>query len=130
MADIDFGEFFHNFFADERVRKHAGVNTLPLAPHVLPSGKPSKFMGFRWSRLFMGMKPSPYNAVRFYYWGEEFVKGDLRDLSNPFGFDEVILNLPGMENYDTLKPKLSKWNSVAKAVSGEVITFVDDVRII
>ena len=78
----------------------------------------------------MGMKPSPYNAVRFYYWGEEFVKGDLRDLSNPFGFDEVILNLPGMENYDTLKPKLSKWNSVAKAVSGEVITFVDDVRII
>ena len=25
----------------------------------------------------MGMKPSPYNAVRFYYWGEEFAKGNL-----------------------------------------------------
>jgi hypothetical protein len=24
MADVDFGEFFHNFFADEIVRKHAG----------------------------------------------------------------------------------------------------------
>ncbi len=103
MADVDFGEFFHNFFADERIRKHAGVNITPLAP-FLPSvlnlsdeDSKFKFEGLRWGRLFsMGMRPSPYNAVRFYYWGEEFAKGDLRDLDNPFGFDQVILNLPGM----------------------------------
>ena len=131
MADIDFGEFFHNFFADERVRKHSGVDTTPLQlgrstdPHML------KFLGLRcWSRLFMGMRPSPYNAVRHYYWAEEFAKGDVRDTTNPFGFDKVILNLPGMDTYDTLKPKLMKWNSVTKAMSGDVITFVDDVRIV
>lgn len=34
MADVDFGEFFHNFFADERIRKHAGVNTSALTPSL------------------------------------------------------------------------------------------------
>ena len=96
MADVDFGEFFHNFFADEKVRKHSGVDTNPLAPHLgsgfdvdKRTGDPKlKFMGLRWSRLFMGMKPSPYNAVRFYYWGEEFSRGNLRDLTNPFGYSQ------------------------------------------
>ena len=135
MADVDFGEFFHNFFADERIRKHSGVNTTPLGAsfgHLGDTrGQPAfKFEGLRWSRLFMGMKPSPYNAVRFYYWGEEFAKGDLRNATdNPFGFDEVILNLPGMESYDTLKPKLQKWNSTSGFMAGDVVTFVDDVRI-
>lgn len=30
MADADFGEFFHNFFADEKIRKHTSVNVTPL----------------------------------------------------------------------------------------------------
>ena len=68
--------------------------------------------------------------MRFYYWGEEFAKGNLRNATdNPFGFDKVILNLPGMDTYDTLKPKLQKWNSTARAMAGDVVTFVDDVRI-
>jgi hypothetical protein len=74
MADVDFGEFFHNFFADEKIRKHSGVEVSPLSPFLpaLESGNPTsiadlKFVGLRWSRLFMGSKPSPYNAVRFYY---------------------------------------------------------------
>ena len=135
MADVDFGEFFHNFFADERIRKHAGVEVSPLSPFFRPSktelsvGLPDlKFMGLRWSRLFMGMKPSPYNAVRFYYWGEEFSMGNFKNLSNPFGFDKVILNLPGMEEYDPTKPKVMKWNSEQNRIAGDVITFVDDVR--
>ena len=69
----------------------------------------------------MGMKPSPNNAVRFYYWGEEFAKGDLRDCSNPFGFDSVRLNLLGMDDYDPTKPKLMQWNGVEKAMTGDVI---------
>jgi hypothetical protein len=35
-----------------------------------------------------------------------------------------------MDSYDTLRPKLSKWNSASKTTAGEVITFVDDVRIV
>jgi hypothetical protein len=77
----------------------------------------------------MESKPSPYNAVRFYYWGEEFAMGNLRDLKNPFGYDQVILNLPGMESYDPTKPKVIKWNSVGKFMAGDAVTFVDDVRL-
>ena len=33
MADADFGEFFHNFFAEDKIRKHSGVDVKPLAPY-------------------------------------------------------------------------------------------------
>ena len=111
MADADFAEFLHNFFADEKIRKHAGVITSILAPFI-PQPRDGgaitcdlKFCGLRWSRLNIGVKPTPYNAVRFYYWAEEFAKGSLQDRSNPFGFDTISLNLPGGEGYDTLKSK-------------------------
>jgi hypothetical protein len=32
MTDVNFGEFFHNFFSDKRVRKHSSVDTTPLSP--------------------------------------------------------------------------------------------------
>ena len=135
MADADFGKFFHIFFADERIRKHTGMAVSHLAPFFpisesdLACDKSFKFTGLRWSRLFMGMKPSPFIAVRFYYWGEEFALGNLRESSNPFGFNCVVLNLPGMDSYDTTrKPKIMKWNSVIGCMAGDVITFVDDVR--
>ncbi|KAI2511896.1 hypothetical protein MHU86_2412 [Fragilaria crotonensis] len=35
-----------------------------------------------------------------------------------------------MDSYDTTKPKLMKWNSKAGRMSGDIITFVDDVRIV
>ena len=50
-------------------------------------------------------------------------------MNNSFGFDEVILNLPGMDSYDTLKPKLQKWNSRDKSMAGDVVMFIDAVRI-
>ena len=34
MADADFGEMFHNFFMDPKVRKHAGVEIQLLGPHL------------------------------------------------------------------------------------------------
>jgi hypothetical protein len=62
MADMDFGEFFHNFHMDEKIQRHSGVDLVSLN---LPKqgGVEAKL---RWSRLFMGMCPSPYNAVRHY----------------------------------------------------------------
>jgi hypothetical protein len=68
MADMDFGEFFHNFQMPERIRQHAGVNIKALSPFIVMDSK-HKGTHLRWSRLFMGMKPSPYNSVRHYYWG-------------------------------------------------------------
>ena len=117
---MDFGEMFHNFPMAEGLRKCAGVE--------LRSG--GEVVMLRWTRLFMGMRPSPYNAVRYYYWGEEFARGDPSLGSNPMGYDSIRMNLPGMDSYDPSFPKIAKWNSVRQSVAGDVITFVDDVRIV
>lgn len=129
MADVDFGEFFHNFPMDERIRKHSGVDLTSLSSHLPMANVTRTRHRLRWSRLFMGMKPSPYNAVRHYYWGEEFAKGNPCNPNNPFGYDKIIMNLPSMEQYDPTKPKIIKWSSSRQAMSGDVVTFVDDVRI-
>jgi hypothetical protein len=132
MADVDFGEFFHNFYMDERIRQHSGVNVKPLLTFIDPAAHVDNqgSRQLRWSRLFMGMKSSPYNAVRHYYWGEEFARGDTSDtLTNPFGYDQVILNLPGSEGYTPTAPKIYKWNSRRQCIPGDVVAFVDDVRI-
>jgi hypothetical protein len=34
-----------------------------------------------------------------------------------------------MSTYDPTLPKVLKWNSAAQAIAGDVITFVDDVRV-
>lgn len=84
----------------------------------------------------MGMRPSPYNAVRHYYWGEEFARGNPSDCTNPLGYDCIRLNLPGMSGYDPSLPKVMKWRNTdpddleaGGSIAGDVVTFVDDVRI-
>ena len=135
LADVDFGEMFHNFFVANRIRKYSGVDVSPLISALQTPLERDKRGArvVRWTRLFMGMRPSPYNAVRYYYWGEEFVRGDPRSAQNPMRYDRVRLNLPCMPEYDPLLPKVMKWNDLANegrgAVSGDVVTFVDDVRI-
>jgi hypothetical protein len=140
MGDMDFGEMFHNFFMDPQIRKCAGIKIKPIASKLmhLPfsptmSGSSSlqespKPEFLRWTRLFMGMKPSPYNAIRHYYWGEEFARGNPALSSNPMSFNRIILNLPGSKDYDPGLPKVMKWNDKANNLAGDVVTFVDDVR--
>ena len=138
MLDMDCGEMFHNFFMDKKVRKCAGLQVTGgmvsevcanISGASAPGKKSSKPVYLRWSRLFMGMRPSPYNAVRHYYWAEEFARGDPGKKGNPMAFDRLILNLPGMVTYNPSLPKVMKWNSTAHSVAGDVITFVDDVRV-
>ena len=131
MADVDFGEMFHNFFMDPKVRKHAGVEIGILRDHSKDknggrrsggkSMKPAPSF-VRWNRLFMGMRPSPYNAVRYYFWGEEFARGNRSLPTNPMGYDQVRLNLPGMPDYDPSLPKVMKWNTLTQSIAGDVIT--------
>ncbi|KAI2498994.1 hypothetical protein MHU86_15498 [Fragilaria crotonensis] len=124
MADMDFGEMFHNFPMEERMRKHAGVK---FETKTSGGGRVTKML--RWTRLFMGMRPSPYNAIRYYYWGEEFARGNPARSENPMGYDCIRLNLPGMHSFDPLLPKVMKWRTALGVVAGDVLTFVDDVRI-
>ena len=73
LADVDFGEMFHNFFVSNRIRKFSGVDVSPLASALQTPIKRDKRGAYivRWTRLFMGMRPSPYIAtMRYYYWGD------------------------------------------------------------
>ena len=65
MSDMDFGEMFHNFNLDPRIRPYSGVNVVKLG--LESEAGSGKVTTLRWTRLFMGMRPSPYNAVRQYY---------------------------------------------------------------
>ena len=122
MADMDFGEMFHNFPMEERC---SGVQFESKGSGE--GGRTTTLL--RWTRLFMGMRPSPYNAVRYYYWGEEFARGDPLDPQNPMGYDCIRLNLPGMNHFDPTLPKVMKWRTELGVVAGDIVTFVDDVRI-
>jgi hypothetical protein len=131
MADADFGEMFHNFPMPDRIRKYSGVDVSPVV-HKLEASLKAEKQGtclVRWSRLFMGMRPSPYNAVRYYYWGEDFIRGDPGDATNALRYNRIIMNLPCMEFYNPKLPKVMKWDDSTGAVAGDFITFVDDCRL-
>jgi hypothetical protein len=39
MADVDLGEMFLNFFLDDRIRRHAGVNLTKYLPNLVNPGQ-------------------------------------------------------------------------------------------
>lgn len=123
LGDIDLGEFFLNFPLDPRIRPYAGVDLT----HYVGDGK--RLQWFRWSRCLMGFKPSPYNSAQTFGWAEELIRGDPKEVGNPFGWTTLSLNLPGNEGYNSGEPWISRLSSDG-AVSGEVIAYVDDLRIV
>jgi hypothetical protein len=129
LTDSDVGEIFPNFAMDPKLRPHAGVDLRSLS-HCLKNYETpiSDEESELWERLFMGMAPSPYIAIRMYYVAEEFCRGPASAKDNPMGYDEVRLNLPGSSDYNPSLPRVMKWNQAAKAIAGDVVTFVDDLR--
>jgi hypothetical protein len=82
-----------------------------------------------WSQTWIGPRPNPYNAVLYYYLAEEFIQGNALDKSNPFFWDEIILNLPGSETFDPTRPKVIKWDSENKWIAWcDLVVFVDDLQ--
>ena len=82
-----------------------------------------------WNRMAMGMRPSPWVTIRLLMWMMEIVVGNPKDVRNPFGWDQVVLNLPGNVNYDSSRPRVYKWNSIAQTMACDCKFFCDDFRI-
>jgi len=59
---------------------------------------------------------------------EEIIRGDHTNPTNPFNFDWVSLNLPGDPTYDPRLPLLSKRVSSTGRITGDLGTYVDDLR--
>jgi hypothetical protein len=107
------GEMFLNFPMDKKRRSRSGIDVTQMAASHMPSLPKSRKAKInvkeervllRWERLFMGMKPSPCNSVRCFCWGEELVRGNPKDPKNPFGYSQVVLNLPGLKSFDPTNP--------------------------
>jgi hypothetical protein len=141
-VDLDLGEMFLNFPMDLKLRPYAGVDLTQLAPAFNEQARARANGGLyekcvlnkegrlyeRWERLFMGMRPSPYNAVHYFYWAEEFSRGNPQDAMNDMRYDRVRLNLPGDKVFDPTLPWVMKWTATAGQMAGDVVTFVDDLR--
>jgi hypothetical protein len=129
MVDIDLGEMFLNFPLHESLQKFSGVNFSHYSTSLRdPLKSPCQKDLVHWTRCWMGLKPSPFMAVRFYYWAEEFAKGNRREKGNHLRWDHVKLNLPGDPAYDPTKPRVMKWDLTIENIAVDIVAFVDDLR--
>jgi hypothetical protein len=132
-VDIDLGEFFLNFPYPEILRLLSGIDLTPFAELIAGLGFKLKrdsegMYKVYWSRCWMGCKPSPFFAVRFYYWAEEFARGHHSDPKNYMRWDFIRLNLPGDPSYNPTKPRVMKWDDSLQKIAGDIVGFVDDLR--
>ena len=77
----------------------------------------------------MGLKLSPYLSIRYVATVEEFSRGDREDKSNPFQQDRVMLNLPCFPSFNVTMPCTYKWSNDAQWIAGDLVSFVDDLRV-
>ena len=122
FGDVDAGEMFLNYPLDIAMRAFAGVDVSWMYPD-----NPG-CTWYRWTRMAMGLRSSPWVTTRLFAWAMEIIKGDRRDPLNPFHWTEVRLNLPGSSEYDPSSPRVYRWNPIALAIACECVTFVDDLR--
>ena len=80
--------------------------------------------------MLFGFGPSSYICTRLYYWGEEIIRGDKKLEGNQFRWDKLIMNLPGDISYDSTMPWVYKWDSLAKLIVTDFVTFMDDTRVV
>ena len=93
-----------------------------------PNLKQHRTVTTRWNRLWIGWNQSPEQATKFYYWAEDFIRGNRKDRSNPLRWDSIILNLTGSKEYNPALLNVYKWDDIAKRMTGDLIAFIDDLR--
>jgi hypothetical protein len=125
-VDMDLGEMFLNFPLHRTLQSYSGVDVTPYRADLQIPGEGVCWL--HWVRTWMGSRPSPYNAVLYYYLAEEFIRRNVLDKSNPFFWDDLVLNLPGSPTFDPTRLKVIKWDSTNKWISGDLVVFVDDLR--
>jgi len=77
----------------------------------------------------MGLRPSPFMATQTMSWAEEIILGDPLDPTNIFRWDEVVLNLPGMLDYDPTRPWVAKYRSSDGKIACDMLIYIDDLRL-
>ena len=123
QMDMDIGEMFPNFVLNRDVRAYCGVNVKGLDLDDATSER------HRWDRIWMGFKPSPFNAARYLAIASKYAVGDPLDPKNAFFWDKLILNLPFSDTFNPGMPWLYKLDSRVNRIASDAVTFMDDSRI-
>jgi len=132
LADLDIGEMFLNFPLDGSLRALCGVD-LTHYGKCLGGAEAEledwELRSFAWVRCAMGLRPSPYQAVQGALIAEEVILGNREDPGNIFGWDKVVLNLPGARDYDPSRAWVYKVRLKDGRVAPDLVTYVDDQRV-
>lgn len=138
MMDEDLGEMFLNFIMHPTLRPLCGVDLTPYkidyedAPQTPSPKQHSHRCWLHWVRTAMGLKWSPYQAIKSMHFAEELIRGDHTDPTNVFHWNKVLVNLPGRPDYDPTYPWLCKVkidpDTGKILVAADFFTFVDDLR--
>ena len=128
LADNDYGEQFLNYPLHPDLRKYCGVDLSQLFSDEEGENAGKPCVG-TWKRNAMGLKSSPHNSVQASLRAKRLVLGDPSDPENPFAWDKVTLNLPGMEDYNPTQPWILKTRKDGLHAA-DICQYVDDVRII
>jgi len=83
----------------------------------------------RWHRNWMGLRDSPYRSLQWQVRLKLEVYGHRRDLSNPFHWDHVVLNLPGSHGYRADLPWVRKIRAEG-FLAAEIFVYVNDGRVV
>ncbi len=78
----------------------------------------------------MGLKWSPYQAVKGMHFAEEVIRGDRQDTTKVFWWDYVRMNLTGQADYDPSLPWVSNVKDLKDGetvIAADLFTFVDDL---
>jgi hypothetical protein len=133
-VDLDLGEMFLNFPAHSSFQTVSGVDLgfFWYAPELLTAvpgaARQGERLFFKWNRTWMGSKPCPYWAVRFYYLAEEFCRGPSDDPDSPMRWGHIHLNLPEDSDYDPRLARVRKIDAKQNRVTGDLVVFVDNSR--
>jgi len=121
-ADNDYGEQFLNFNLHPELQKYCGVDLTQLT-NVTPTGD----VFGQWKRCAMGLRPSPYAAVKGALIARRMVLGNRHDPNNPFRWARVVLNQPGDDHYRADLPWIMQVKEDGDLATA-VCQYIDDLR--
>ena len=132
QCDLDVQDQFLNYKLHKSLREYSGVDvrgvrSLAAEDAVWEKLRPARWE--RWERNWMGLRDSPYRSLQWQVRLKLVAYGDRKNVTNPFHWDRVVLNLPGSPGYRADLPWVMKIR-VDGHIAAEIFVYVDDGRAI